>query len=418
MQQDWSERFAQRAQRMTSSAIRELLKVTEQPDVISFAGGLPAPEAFPIGEVAEAAQRILRDQGACALQYGATDGYRPLRGWVAETLRATGVPVSAEHVLITTGSQQALDLLGKVFLDPGDRVVVEAPTYLAALQAWNAYGASYLEVPADDDGMRTSALKPLLRQAPKFVYCLPNFQNPSGVTLSRARRERLVALATEHRAVVIEDDPYRDLRFEGEDLPRLIELASADSGAPGSEYDGSVIYACTFSKVISPGLRVGAVVAPFEVIHKLTQAKQSADLHTAMLNQMLVYELVQSGLLQRHVAVIVDMYRARRDVMLDAMARSFPARVRWTHPAGGLFLWVTLPAGVDAAALLPTAVAAGVAFVPGGPFHPSGAPVNTLRLNFSNASHEQIREGIARLGGILGASLSEPERLAVPAAAR
>jgi 2-aminoadipate transaminase len=410
---DWSDRFARRTQHMTRSAVRELLHVAEQPDVISFAGGLPAPEAFPIGVVAEAAQRVLHDQGPRALQYGATEGYLPLRAWIADTLHTAGVPVSAEHVLITTGSQQALDLLGKVFIDPGDGIVVESPTYLAALQAWNAYGAAYLEVPADADGMCTDALESLLRRhQPKLVYCLPNFQNPSGVTLTRARREQLVALAGEAGVVVVEDDPYRDLRFEGEELPRLIELASA-SARPAvdmHDYDGQLIYVSTFSKVISPGLRVGSVVAPLAVIRKLTQAKQGADLHTAMLNQMLVYELVSSGLLQRHVATIVDMYRERRDTMLDALAQTFPAGVHWTHPAGGLFLWVTLPEEIDAADLLRAAVRAGVAFVPGAPFHPSGSSgtgANTFRLNFSNASPAQIRDGIARLGALLHAALDE-----------
>jgi 2-aminoadipate transaminase len=289
---------------------------------------------------------------------------------------------------------------------------------LAALQAWNAYAADYLEVASDEGGMDTEALEPLLRQRPKLVYCLPNFQNPSGVTLTRERREQLVALAGAHRALLIEDDPYRDLRFEGDHLPRLIELASGRQKVRAPEYDSRVIYVSTFSKVISPGLRVGSVVAPAPVIRKLTQAKQGADLHTAMLNQMLVHDLVQSGLLQRHTSVIVEMYRARRDTMLDAMALDFPLGVRWTHPEGGLFLWVTLPEDVDAADLLGEAVRARVAFVPGGPFHPSGNGTNTLRLNFSNASPQEIREGIARLGAILHAALGEPEALAAAPAAR
>lgn len=399
----WNGHFAARTARMTSSAIRELLKVTEQPDFISFAGGLPAPEVFPVAEVAEAAGRILCEHGAQALQYGATEGYRPLREWVAERMTGEGLPITAENVLITTGSQQALDLLGKIFVDAGSRVLVESPTYLAALQAWNAYGAAYVVVPADGDGMRTGELEPQLRAHPQFVYCLPNFQNPGGVTLPLKRRQRLVALATKHDVPLVEDDPYRTLRFEGEHLPRLIQLdAERRSEAP---YAGNVIYTTTFSKILSPGLRVGWVIAAREVITKLTQAKQGADLHTAMLNQMIACELARSGFLERHADIIVRTYRERRDVMLAALAEEFPAGTTWTHPQGGMFLWVTLPEDIDAADLLRDAIERKVAFVPGAPFHADGSGTNTMRLNFSNASPETIREGIRRLGTALRARL-------------
>ena len=403
MPYSWDERFAQRTARMTSSAIRELLKITEQPDFISFAGGLPAPEVFPVAEVAEATGRILRERGAQALQYGATEGYRPLREWVAGRMTGEGLPITTEQVLITTGSQQALDLLGKIFVDPGSRVLVESPTYLAALQAWNAYGAEYAQIPADGAGMRTGEIERLLRTHPRFVYCLPNFQNPGGVTLPLERRKRLVALAAKHGVPLVEDDPYRELRFEGEHLPRLIQLdAERRDEAP---YAGNVIYTATFSKILSPGLRVGWVIAAREVIAKLTQAKQSTDLHTAMLNQMIAYELGVSGFLERHAKTIVRTYRERRDVMLAALAEEFPAGVTWTHPQGGMFLWLTLPEDVDAADLLRDAIERKVAFVPGAPFHADGSGANTMRLNFSNASPENIREGIRRLGAALRARL-------------
>jgi 2-aminoadipate transaminase len=402
----WETHFARRAQRMTSSAIRELLKVTEQPDFISFAGGLPAPEIFPVEEVAAASRRILRKRGATALQYGATEGYRPLRELVAEEMTRDGVPATADNVLITTGSQQALDLLGKIFIDPGDRVLVESPTYLATLQAWSCYGADYVEAPSDEEGVNPEKLGAALRPHPKLLYCLPNFQNPRGVTLSASRRERLVEVAARHRLPIVEDDPYRALRFEGEHLSRLIAL-EAERQEGGAPYDGNIIYLSTFSKILSPGLRVGWVVAAPAVIAKLTQAKQGTDLHTATFNQMLAYDLLRSGFIARHTHEIVRTYRERRDAMLEALDAHFPEGVHWTRPEGGMFLWVTLPEGVDAADILREAIAHKVAFVPGAPFHASGGHANTLRLNFSNATPEKIAGGIARLGIVLRQTVGE-----------
>jgi 2-aminoadipate transaminase len=398
----WSRRYAKRTLRMTSSAIRELLKVTEQPDVISFAGGLPAPEAFPVEEIAEAAQRILRDDGPRALQYSATEGYRPLREWVAAEMRAANVPASIEQVLITTGSQQALDLVGKVFVDPGDELVVETPTYLAALQAFTPYGAQYLSAPSDAHGIRTDAVEPLFARRPKLLYTVPTFQNPSGATLSAARRARLVEMAAAHGIPIVEDEPYRELRFQGRHLSRLISLEARRRG-DSSDYRGGVLYASTFSKVLSPGMRVGYVVAPAEVIVKLVQAKQSADLNTATFNQMLVYELAVSGAIERNTKKVARLYAERRDAMLAALREHFPDGASWTQPDGGMFLWVTLPEDIDASELLEEAIAQHVAFVPGAPFHPNGGGANTLRLNFSNAAPERIHEGIARLGRALHA---------------
>ena len=397
----WEERYARRAQGRSGSAIRELLKLTEQPDLISLAGGLPAPESFPIAAIAAAAQTILYDHGAQALQYGATKGYRPLRELIARRLSNDTVTLTAENILITSGSQQALDLLGKVFLDSGDRVLVESPTYLAALQAWNSYEATYLEAPMDDAGLDPDALAEQLAQHPKFVYCVPSFQNPTGVTLSLERRHRLLALAAEHGVPIVEDDPYGALRFEGTPLPTLLTLAgNTEHGTAGRDLAG-VIYLSTFSKTLAPGLRVGWVAAPTAIIGRLALAKQGTDLHTGTLDQYIIHELLSGGQIEAGIGAIVARYRERRDVMLAALSEHFPETARWTHPDGGMFLWVTLPDGADATEILLAAIEQGVAFVPGSAFYPNGGGANTMRLNFSNASPERIVEGIARLGAVL-----------------
>ncbi len=385
---------------MTSSAIRELLKITEQSGFISFAGGLPAPELFPVEEVADVAQRVLREAGKVALQYSATEGYRPLRELIAERMTDEGVAATVDNILVTTGSQQAIDLVGKILLDPGDAVVVESPTYLAALQAWNAYEASFIGVPSDQAGMDVDLLEEIASRQPKLLYCQPNFQNPTGVTLSRERRESLVGISVRHGLPILEDDPYRQLRFEGRPLPRLIGLESERQGNHG-EYHGNIISLSTFSKILAPGLRVGWVVAAPEVIAHLTQAKQGTDLHTSTLDQMIAYEMLGSGYLEDHQQLIVRTYRERRDVMLASLAEHFPPEARWTRPEGGMFLWVELPDAIDASELLREAMKQQVAFVPGQGFHVDGSGHNTLRLNFSNSTSAQIREGIARLARAL-----------------
>ncbi len=399
----WTHRYAQRTRRMTSSAIRELLKVTEQPDMISFAGGLPASETFPVEEMAVAADRVLRDFGPQALQYSTTEGYRPLREWVAEHT-APGLTISPDNILITSGSQQALDLLGKIFINPGDRLVVEVPTYMGALQAFNAYEAEYVSVPSDDQGMITAELEPALQIGPKLIYTMPTFQNPTGVTLTLDRRQQMVELAQRYGVPIIEDDAYGELRFEGSPIPKILAVAGSASNGMG-EYNGSVIYLSTFSKTLAPGLRLAWIVAPLEVIRKLVQAKQGADLHSATLNQMIAYEAVCDGFLQQHLPLIRRVYRERREVMLTALTEHFPPEVHWTRPDGGLFLWVTLPPEVSGEELLPAALTAKVAFVPGAPMFPNGGGENTLRLNFSNATPAQIRAGIARLGRVLAQRL-------------
>jgi 2-aminoadipate transaminase len=404
----WTERFAQRTQRMTSSVIRELLKLTETPDVISFAGGLPAPEVFPREEVAAAAERVLREQGKSALQYAPTEGYLPLRELLVRHMSRYGIKVRPQNVMITSGSQQGLDLIGRLFVNPGDRILTESPTYLGALQAWSAYQADYLTVPIDDDGLDVGRLEAQLRGGPKFLYILPNFQNPAGVTLSLERRQRLVELANHYGAPIVEDDPYGQLRYEGEHLPPIVEIDAEFHGCEKGDCDftGDVLYLSTLSKTLAPGLRVAWVVAPESVITRLVQMKQGADLHTSTFCQMVAYEVARDGFLDRHVKRIREFYGERRNAMLQACARHLPEGVCWTRPQGGLFLWITFPEGIDSTELLKQALAEErVAFVPGTSFYPRGGGERTGRFNFSFCGEDRIDEGLRRLGGLVKQAL-------------
>ena len=398
----WTSRYAQRARNIRSSAIRELLKITQNPQIISFAGGLPAPDVFPIERFREACRKVLENDGKQALQYGPTEGYEPLREMIARHTSRYGVKAKPEHVMITSGSQQALDLIGKLLINSGDRVLVEAPTYLGALQAFNVYGAEYVCVPSDNDGLRTDLLEAPLRSGPKFMYVLPNFQNPGGTTLAESRRREVVALADRYGIPIIEDDPYGQLRYEGEHLPPLVALDRENLGRDEGYSIGNVIYMSTFSKTLAPGLRLGWIVAPPDVIAKLVQLKQGADLHTSTFGQMVAYEVARDGFLDEHIKLIRRVYGERRDVMLEALTEYCPPEVTWTHPLGGLFLWVTLPEGMDCHKLFESALKKNVAFVAGDCFYAANGyaqeGLRHLRLNFSNAQPEQIREGIRRLG--------------------
>lgn len=431
----WNHRCAQRMQSMKGSAIRELLKLTESPDIISFGGGMPAPEVFPVEAFRAATERVLAKQGKLALQYSATEGYRPLREWIAKKMATYGIESAPDNVLITSGSQQALDLLGKVLINPGDLILTEKPTYLGALQAWRAYQAEFTTVPMDNDGLQVDLLEEALTAGPKFMYILPNFHNPAGVTLSLERRRKLIEFSDRYGVPIIEDDPYGELRYEGDHLPSLVVLDSElcknrkgrdvelngyyDVAKPvngnGRAYmRGNVIYLSTFSKTLAPGLRLAWVVAPVEVIQRCTVAKQGMDLHTATLNQLIAYEILTGGeegddFLKGHVRLIREVYRERRDVMLTAMARHFPDGVTWTHPDGGLFLWVTLPEYLDAADTLKEAIEQKVAYVPGSAFHPGNDGKNTLRLNFSYCNPEKINEGIKRLGSVFNKAIERHE---------
>jgi 2-aminoadipate transaminase len=387
---DWTNILATRTQRMQSSIIRELLKFTMQPEVISFAGGLPAPELFPVRDFQDACAWVLSHDAELALQYGPTEGFPPLKDWVVEAMRRYELPAGRKNVLFTNGSQQALDLIGRVFIGSGDRIITGRPTYLGAIQAWNVYGPEYLTVPLDDEGMRMDELEKVLQANPgvKFIYVLPNFHNPAGTTLTLERRYRLVELAAEHGAFIIEDDPYGELRFEGEDIIPICAL-----------HKENIIYLSTFSKTLAPSLRLGWIVAPEAVIAKLVQAKQGADLHTSNLLQYLAYDICQRGLIRAHVRKIRKVYRERRDVMLQAMEEHFPPGVTWTRPQGGLFLWVRMPESMDAERLLEIAIEEKVAFVPGRAFYPGGTDGRCcMRLNFSYSAPEIIVEGISRLG--------------------
>jgi 2-aminoadipate transaminase len=373
---------------MNPSIIREILKVTERPGIISLAGGLPSPDSFPIEAMREASQRVLRDQPREALQYAASEGYGPLREWVAETLSEQGLQVQASQVLITTGSQQGLDLAGKVLIDAGSRVAVEAPTYLGALQAFAPYEPEVISVACDDDG-------PLPRQigvasGARFLYLLPNFQNPSGRCMSEARRIALVAAARTMALPLVEDNPYGDLWYD-----------AAPPAPLASHWPEGAIYLGSFSKVLAPGLRLGYVVAPATIYPKLLQAKQAADLHTPGFNQRLVYEVIRHGFLRDHVPTIRARYKAHRDAMRSALERYLPPGCRWIAPSGGMFFWIELPADVDAVALLPKAVERGVAYVPGAAFYASDVRRNTLRLSFVTAPPAQIEQGIQMLAQAL-----------------
>jgi 2-aminoadipate transaminase len=394
--------FAQRMSGLKASAIREILKVTEMPDVISFAGGLPAPELFPVEQFARACQEVLEEDGPAALQYSVTEGYPPLRQWVCEYLRDTiDLRCTPDQVLIISGSQQGLDLIGKVLLDPGDYVILENPAYLGAIQAFSAYQARYLNVATDDDGIRTDDLERVLAQAPrrpKLLYLVPNFQNPSGITLSFERRKDVIALCSAHGVPIFEDDPYGRLRYSGDHLPSIAALARGRD----------CIYMSTFSKTMAPGMRVAWLVMQDRALYeRVVPAKQAADLHTSSFTQRAVYAYARRpGAVEEHVKTMLPVYARRRDVMLRSLQDFMPEGCSWTHPDGGLFLWARVPENVDTQELLTLASRMKVAFVPGAPFWVNRDVRNTMRLNFSNASDEMIVEGIRRLGDMVEAYLA------------
>lgn len=398
---NWPARFAARTRRMKRTAVRELLKLTAQPEMISFAGGLPAPELFPIREVQAATKAVLGRVGPAALQYGETEGLAELRDWIADRFSRPGLRINRSHVAIVTGAQQALDLIGRIFLDEGDAVIVENPTYLAVLSAWRPLGIRFLAVPSDESGLRVEDLEPLLHRRPKLIYTIPNFQNPQGTTLCRDRRWRLAELAREHHIPFVEDDPYGELRFEGIPLPHVSEF-NARQNAHGA-WESEVIYVGTFSKVLMPGLRVGWVIAPEPVIEKIVQAKQAVDLHTSTLCQWITWELIRGGVLERQIPRLRQAYRERRDAMMSALKNYFPNKVTWTRPEGGMFLMASLPQELDANEVLKEAIAHKVVFVPGREFHLEGG-ANTMRLNFSNSTPGRIAEGIKRLATVVYAN--------------
>jgi 2-aminoadipate transaminase len=383
--------FSERAAQMQSSFIREILKVTQRPEIISFAGGLPSADTFPVAEMKTAFDKVLSESGKVALQYGPTDGFPPLREWIANSLSTDGCRIVPEQVLMTSGSQQALDLLGKVLIDEGSRVLVETPSYLGALQAFSVYRPEFASVDTDEHGLVPASIEAVVKGA-RMLYALPNFQNPTGRSLSVERRLELVETCARHNLPLIEDDPYGALSYQGEPYPKMLNMNP----------DG-VIYMGSFSKVLTPGIRLGYVVAPLPLVRRLELAKQAADLHTSQLTQMVVHEVIKDGFLDRHIPTIRTLYANQCQAMLDAMAEFFPRGVSWTRPEGGMFIWVTLPKHIDAMKLLDQAIAAKVAFVPGAPFYANEPEMNTLRLSFVTVSPARIREGIATLGKLISA---------------
>jgi 2-aminoadipate transaminase len=391
-------KLAHRAEKMNPSVIREILKVTEKPGIISFAGGLPSPQTFPIDAMREASERVLRDDGKAALQYAASEGYAPLREWVAQDLLKQGMNVSPDQVLITTGSQQGLDLVAKILIDAGSRILVETPTYLGALQAFTPMEPTVVSVGSDDHGVDPADLRAKVgtgADKARFVYLLPNFQNPTGRTMTEERRAAVAQVAIDTGLPIIEDNPYGDLWFDAPPAPSL-----------SSRHPEGSVYLGSFSKILAPGLRLGYLVAPTALYPKLLQAKQAADLHTPSFNQRVVAEVLKDGFIERHVPTIRALYKQQCEAMLAALDREMAGLgLTWNRPVGGMFLWVQLPQGLKAIPLLDKAVEKGVAFVPGSAFYAEGADESTLRLSFVTATVDQINTGMSALAAAIRESL-------------
>jgi len=380
--------FAERMSKVQKSFIREILKVTENPEIISFAGGLPNPESFPVKEIQESSQRVLTENGNDVLQYSTTEGYLPLREYIAERyFKRYGLKVEARDILMTNGSQQALDLIGKVLVDKGDNIIIERPGYLGAIQAFSLYEPVFQSVPVNEDGIDIEQLENALElYKPKLVYTVPNFQNPSGITYSKENREMAANALKKHDTIFIEDDPYGELRFIGQDLPPIKTYLGNNSIMLGS-----------FSKIVAPAMRLGWICAKGEIMEKLVVAKQAADLHTNYYSQRVVHQFLMDNDLENHIKKIRQMYKSQRDCMVSAIERYFPEEVKSTKPEGGMFIWGTLPEGISSMDLFELAAKENVAFVPGDSFYADEKNVNTFRLNYTNSSEEMIEEGIRRL---------------------
>ncbi len=388
--------FAERFEGITGSAIREIFKLLADPEIISFAGGNPSPECFPKEALADIAKQALLENGDWILQYGPTKGYAPLIDEIIGMMAAEGVTVNVPNVIILSGSSQGLEMMAKTFINKGDVIMVESPTFLGAIQTFKTYEAELVPVKTDDGGILLEDLeKQIKTHKPKFLYVIPNFQNPSGVTLAGDRRQKLVQICAEHGVLVLEDDPYGALRYSGQALPSLKSYDTNDT----------VIRLMSFSKIISPGIRVGAAVGGAEAIAKFELCKQGMDVHTPILSQVLVYEFLKSGQLPAHIEKIKANYKAKKDLMLKLINETFPKGVTVAPCEGGLFLWLTLPAGIDALDVFKTAVERKVAFVPGTHFFAEGGHENTMRLNFSMVSEDKIRKGMAALAGVIKEAL-------------
>lgn len=392
-------KYADRMDKIKASEIRELLKLTVRPEIISFAGGLPAPELFPVEEMKKVSVKVLEENGEQALQYSPTEGFPPLREKIASRMKQVGVETKAENILITNGSQQGLDFSGKIFLNPDDVVVVESPSYLGAINAFKAYQCQFLEIPTDKDGMIMEELEKALETTEnvKMIYVIPDFQNPSGRTWSLDRRKKLIDIANRFDLPVLEDNPYGELRFEGERLPSIKSL----------DTDGRVIFLGTFSKTFCPGLRIGWVCAEDSVLNKYILVKQGADLQSNSMSQRELDAFLEVYDLDKHIEKIKDLYKKRRDLMLETMEKYFPEEVEYTHPEGGLFTWAVLPKHINTRDLMQKALERNVAFVPGGSFFPNGGNENTMRINYSNMPEDKIVEGIKILGEVITDALNK-----------
>ncbi|MCI2257252.1 PLP-dependent aminotransferase family protein [Domibacillus sp. PGB-M46] len=392
-------KFAKRASRVKSSETREILKVTERPEVISFAGGLPAPELFPVEALNAACEAVLKEDGPASLQYSTTEGYIPLRNAIIKRMNAIGIQASLEQVIITSGSQQAIDLTGRLLLDEGDTILCESPTYLAAINAFKVYDANFVEVDMDEDGMIMEALEKQLQLHPnaKFIYTIPDFQNPTGRTMKLERRKRIIELANQYNVLIVEDNPYGAVRFSGEPLPPVKHF----------DTEGRVIYLSTFSKIFTPGLRLGWICADEGFIEKYVAFKQTADLHSDSFAQRITAKYMELYDIEAHIEKIKAVYKERCTTMLDCINHFFPKSVSHSKPEGGLFIWVELPDSVDSRKIFLECLKNDVAFVPGIPFFPNSQQKNTLRLNYSNMPKERIIEGMKRLGEVLQRELQE-----------
>ncbi|ODA40348.1 PLP-dependent aminotransferase family protein [Desulfosporosinus sp. BG] len=387
--------YAERVNYMANSAIREILKVTEQPNIISFAGGLPAPELFPLSDIRESYDRVLGAGDPSVLQYGTTEGYLPLREEISAQMRAKGIQAEAGNIFLTNGSQQGLDLIAKLFLNPGDEVLLQNPSYLGAIQTFRSYQANFRLVPTVQGGIDLPALELSVKEhRPKIIYLTPTYQNPTGTTLTIEERKAIARIASQYGVPVIEDDPYGELRYDGPIIAPIKSLAAEDA----------VIYLGTFSKTLAPGFRLGWIVADQELITKLTVAKQGTDLHTSTLIQRATHYYLTHFNAAEHVETIRQTYKRRRDLMLDELKANFSTQVKWTEPTGGMFIWLTLPDNYDTDKLLTRAVTGNVAYVPGSHFFACAGSHSSMRLNFSNPSPLQIKQGIKTLAEILAVS--------------
>jgi len=406
MIKDLASFYSKNALNMRRSEIRELLKFTRQPDIISFAGGLPGPETFPVKDLEEISCQVLREKGTLALQYGPTEGELSFRQEIAKWLNREKAGIKPENILVTAGSQQGLDIISKIFLDPNDIILLELPSYIGGLQAFTAYRARMIGVPQNYEGMRMDLLeKELERLAkkgkkPKFIYVVPDFQNPSGVTMPLERRKRLLELACQYEVPIIEDSPYRDLRYKGEAVPAIYSF----------DKENYVIALSTFSKLLSPGLRLAWIMAPTEWMDRMVVAKQSMDLCSPTYTQLMAAEYLRRGLLPRQIENIRKVYGRKLDAMLKALEKYMPKEVEWSKPEGGLFLWVKLPKKMSANDLFPKAIEKKVAYVVGSAFHCNGKGQNTMRLNFSFSTEQQIDEGIHRLAEVIKENMQSTQR--------